>query len=243
MSNHNWVCFSCRLAVRRPSQAIAARCAACREQCVCLGHKIPIPPRTKLRQWRDLRNWVFRQRGEQLLRKERMRVRTTHAIEQEIVRFEATPGDLGRKGTIRRLRQDLAYLHGRPASQQPLTMPLFLPPVFLKHAAVMLREEVARLARMEEEYANNWPEHFDPNDIAQLDLLLTGFLRKEQTGYPELQWNSKPLILFFRLVPPYVRSRGSRLPETDRAALLGISAEFESRLISSRRKRLTNHHP
>ena len=40
MSNRKWLCFACRVAIRRPVNAEKALCPACGQPCECIGHKM-----------------------------------------------------------------------------------------------------------------------------------------------------------------------------------------------------------
>lgn len=57
MTNATWVCFVCRQVVRSPTTPtrVVPR-PHCRVSCVCLGRRIPVPPKSKLIAWRKLRD-------------------------------------------------------------------------------------------------------------------------------------------------------------------------------------------
>ena len=107
MSNHHWVCFSCREAVRRPGGATNVRCPACGEHCNDIGTKVPVPPKAKLALWKTLQtNYFARRRSWSALVRQRA-VRRKHDIEREIVRLEGLPIDEGRQGLLKQLKADL----------------------------------------------------------------------------------------------------------------------------------------
>lgn len=60
MSNTHYVCFPCRIAVKRPKSWLrgegerAPRCPHCGNACTELSYKAPIPPKSKNRQWAAL---------------------------------------------------------------------------------------------------------------------------------------------------------------------------------------------
>jgi len=234
MSNYAWVCFNCRLAVRRPGLAQAPRCASCREACICLGYKIPVPPKSKIRQWKALRDSVFLYRRENLLREDRTRVELTHRLEREITRYEVLQRNSGRAAAIKRLRQQLTRLDSVASASRPAATPMFFSPILIRHGILALREEIARLQRIEQEVGDDWPAGFDPNDIAMHKLVLQGFLRHESAGYQEQHWKSKPIVFFFDLIRSYMEAQGEKLPPAERAQLLWIAEEFRSRIGSAR---------
>ncbi|MDR3353076.1 MAG: hypothetical protein LBO00_08800 [Zoogloeaceae bacterium] len=63
MASDKWVCFACRVVVRRRLDDLVSsyntphevRCPVCGQRCVFLEKKIPIPPKSKVRQWEALR--------------------------------------------------------------------------------------------------------------------------------------------------------------------------------------------
>ena len=112
MSNHAWVCFSCRAAVRREGSSRRVLCLACGRNCECIGYKTPVPPKSKPKEWERLRRAFHEARRSALLKREQARVRRVHDLEQEIARLEALPSNPGRRGTIAHLRTRLDATKG-----------------------------------------------------------------------------------------------------------------------------------
>ncbi len=107
MSNYAWVCFDCRMAVRRHGQSTTVRCPSCGKSCECLGYKTPIPPKAKTRKWEKLRIRYFELKWQFLLKQQALRVRIVHNLEQEISRLSAMPKNPGRLATISYLSKQL----------------------------------------------------------------------------------------------------------------------------------------
>jgi len=106
-----WVCFSCRLAVRRRFVRHAmVPCPECGRPCVDLGYKIPVPPKAKLRDWRILEQQVLQRRREDAQVEFRYMIRRKHWLEREIARLQSMPVNDGRSKAIKLLRKELAAL-------------------------------------------------------------------------------------------------------------------------------------
>lgn len=61
MENWNHVCFKCRVSVRRsPILAGGVRCPTCGGPCIAIGCEIPVPPKSRSREWRELENWFVK---------------------------------------------------------------------------------------------------------------------------------------------------------------------------------------
>jgi hypothetical protein len=112
MSNHSWACFTCRTTVRRPSPSKDVRCRQCGQQSEYLGTKIPIPAKSKLKEWKALEASYYAGRRTFELRRLARAVRTKHDIEQEISRLSALPDSEGRATAIKLLQKRLGAAHG-----------------------------------------------------------------------------------------------------------------------------------
>lgn len=108
MGTAAWVCFDCRVAVRR-STAFAGEvpCPTCGKPCSYLGYKIPVPPKAKRREWSALHQQLARERSERHLAADEAAVRNKHDLEQEIARLEAMPANEGRAKAIQLLKRRL----------------------------------------------------------------------------------------------------------------------------------------
>jgi hypothetical protein len=109
--NGTWVCFDCRVTVRRPTlYSGEVPCPSCGQGCLYLGTKVAVPGKRSIRAWRDLREeWGHWQR----LARERAwrhRVRERHRLEQELANLRALPPNGGRAATIRKLQKKIAEL-------------------------------------------------------------------------------------------------------------------------------------
>ena len=107
MSNHAWVCFSCRTATRRPPIAEDVRCRICRKSCDYLGYKTPVPARTKVKAWRALHRSYQISHTNYRSRQWQRAVRTRHEMERELVRLSALPTNEGRAVAIKQIRKRL----------------------------------------------------------------------------------------------------------------------------------------
>jgi hypothetical protein len=110
MSNFKWVCFDCRMAVRRHGWAKDVRCPSCARPCLNLGTKAPLPPKTRVRDWLALRDRHYEFERRRALRQERERVTSRHALERRIRALEARPASRGRTLLIRQLRARLVRM-------------------------------------------------------------------------------------------------------------------------------------
>lgn len=109
MGTAAWVCFDCQTSVRRNTAFDGeVPCPSCRRSCSYLGYKIPVPPKSKSREWAALRDQLARERMQRDLASYTSEVRARHAIEQEIARLEDLPVNEGRTKAIRLLRRRLS---------------------------------------------------------------------------------------------------------------------------------------
>jgi hypothetical protein len=111
MANSSWVCFACRIAVRRPSQQPQqVPCPHCREACWALGYKIPVPPKQDVRAWQKLRDAQHAEHHAKQDAAAHARVRRRHELEQELRRLTALPANPGREQSIKLLQRRLEDL-------------------------------------------------------------------------------------------------------------------------------------
>ena len=112
MGNATLVCFDCQEAVRRPTHhAETVPCPQCGGDCVCLGTKIRIPPKSADKAWRELRASTYEGRLDTLERAERLRKLRRHRLERQIADLEVRPANEGRTKTLSQLREELSSLH------------------------------------------------------------------------------------------------------------------------------------
>lgn len=107
MSQHKWVCFSCREVVRRSSNDNNVRCSRCGKACECLGTRIPIPPKRQMKRWEALQQQV--QMSEQINRANwsRWNVVRIHELEKKIAQLERRKINPGTNSMLRKLRVEL----------------------------------------------------------------------------------------------------------------------------------------
>jgi hypothetical protein len=114
MINHAWVCFDCRMAVRRSGSSKDVRCPSCAGACVSLGYKVPIPPKAKIKAWSDLRERFYRYQRECWPHLHKMRVQVTHRLERQLQRLVSMPVSPRRARRIAYLKRELNAF--RPAA-------------------------------------------------------------------------------------------------------------------------------
>jgi hypothetical protein len=88
-ANHNFVCFDCRVNVRRFKLAeVAPLCPHCGSECTNLGYKSPIPPKDDLTAWERLYADLREAKRHLVTNQEKNRVALTHALERKLERIE-----------------------------------------------------------------------------------------------------------------------------------------------------------
>ena len=109
MGTAAWICLNCRTAIRRNTMYTGeVPCPGCGEQCVYLGYKIPVPSKSKIREWSALREQLAREKNQRELAADAKVVRDRYTLEQEIARLEAMPINDGRTKAIRLLQRRLS---------------------------------------------------------------------------------------------------------------------------------------
>src|SRR5262245_30059983 len=113
MSKRNWVCFDCRSAVRREAPTVSpVVCATCSRPLVNLGYKIPIPRKTRVKDWEALREqYLISQREATRARRATQFTRRRELL-AEIDKLESLPTNAGRSRAVQLLRKKLKRLTG-----------------------------------------------------------------------------------------------------------------------------------
>lgn len=108
MSNRKYVCFNCRTSVRREANSDrAVKCPFCGADAVNIGYKIPIPLRTKIREWQALEQQLVAEAAKAAEAARQVNTLRIHALEKEIAKLEALPENEGRTVLIKQLKKEL----------------------------------------------------------------------------------------------------------------------------------------
>ena len=84
-SNHNWVCFSCRYHKREPKTCLGTPvCLYCKQDLYCLGYKIPVPKKSKPKEWEALACSMYWEDIERLEEQQKRAVSQKHEMEREL---------------------------------------------------------------------------------------------------------------------------------------------------------------
>ena len=109
MSNRKYICFKCRTSVRREANAEReVKCPSCGDSTVNIGYKIPIPPKSKIKEWQNLEEQLKSESLSATAAEKALKTRRMHGIEKELEKLEALPENEGRKALIKKLKQELA---------------------------------------------------------------------------------------------------------------------------------------
>ena len=114
-SNHNWVCFECRTATRKPKRIEQIpKCLSCHKDCFCLGYKVEIPKSDDVKAWVQLQKKCEEKENELRAKQNLDQVRRRHELEKEIARMEALAENKDRNRQIKMLKEELADLISNP---------------------------------------------------------------------------------------------------------------------------------
>ena len=107
-SNYNYVCFECRINVRRSKVAREVPgCPNCGSRCRSLGYKIPIPRKSDPQMWARLAEQIRQQDSKRSLARRKSNVRELHKLERQVQELDRRPSNTGRARTIRELKRGL----------------------------------------------------------------------------------------------------------------------------------------
>lgn len=75
---------------------------------VCIGYKIPIPPKIKVSEWLRLKEQLHLEVKESVMKQHRKKVAEIHELEKEIEKIESLPQSSGRESLLKQLKKRLA---------------------------------------------------------------------------------------------------------------------------------------
>ena len=108
MSNRKFVCFSCRTAVRRDTNSVReVLCPECGAVATHVGYKVPLPAKTKVKEWVDLQQQIESHIASVTHELKLKHVQRIHALEKEVLKLESLPANEGRLSLIKRLKREL----------------------------------------------------------------------------------------------------------------------------------------
>ncbi len=116
----NWVCFSCRTGTRRNTwrrvtydrpETIGmkgnVKCQNCGELVYFIGPSIKVPPKRKIKAWKDLHKSIFSIRQEYQIQLAKQSVRVRHRLEKEMANLKAKPENKERARLIKEYSNEL----------------------------------------------------------------------------------------------------------------------------------------
>ena len=107
MSNHNFVCFDCRLVIREnPYNRNIVSCPQCQKECVNIGYKIPVPSKNKKKEWARLEEQIIKENRLIAEKQTISKMRRKHEIEKEIIKLENRPKSEGMNSLLKRLKKE-----------------------------------------------------------------------------------------------------------------------------------------
>ena len=86
-----------------------AICSECGGELKYIGYKIPVPPKSKPKEWKNLQEQLASQAREYERDRFEASVRQRHDLEQELENLKALPFNTGRQSLIKQLEKRLKY--------------------------------------------------------------------------------------------------------------------------------------
>ena len=123
MCKGTWVCFDCRVAVRRDTWRLVTHihpeligdtcgdsvsCPHCRGACQFLGPSIAVPPKRDVASWRRLQSEISEFRQSEAARQQKTATRQKHDLEQRIRDLKSRPASSGRTRLVKELEKELS---------------------------------------------------------------------------------------------------------------------------------------
>lgn len=92
---------------RDTNTACKVKCPSCGAEMMNIGYKIPIPPKTKGKEWKNLQKQLISEMAEAVSKSRVQNVQLLHSIEKELRKLEALPANKGREVLIKQLKKRL----------------------------------------------------------------------------------------------------------------------------------------
>jgi hypothetical protein len=99
--------------------------------------------------------------------------------------------------------------------------------VAASHIHRALLAEIDRLERIHQEFGDDWPEDFDPNDIGIFRMMLPYFASSSEGVLTIPHLTSKPVRLAMALIPTYVSANKCLFSAAEVKMLEAVLADYE----------------
>ena len=120
----NWICFKCRVSTRKETwRGVTAAypekigmtddevmCRMCNEHMRFIGPTIQVPPKSKLKEWKQLEDEIIVLRLELQKRKDKQNVGRRHVLEKRIQELRSRPENASRNRLIKEHEQAIEKL-------------------------------------------------------------------------------------------------------------------------------------
>lgn len=115
-------------------------------------------------------------------------------------------------------------------SKNPVKSSLFIPAVVVQYALLEVKENLVFLKRRQEEVSiqenpDDWPDDYDPNDIALYECLLPNLQEGLKDGYGEEYWWGKPFAWLMIDLRGMLK-RKSNIPIEDKLLIAKTLCEY-----------------
>jgi len=112
MSKHKFICFKCRISVKRELHPeTQVKCPSCGSKCEWIGVKIPVPPKKNIKAWESLKHQLLEEESSLIENNKIEHIKRKHEIEKEIQKLELKPENSGRLSLIKQLKKELKNIN------------------------------------------------------------------------------------------------------------------------------------
>ena len=112
MSSHKYLCFDCLHAIKRdPWNKPKVICPLCGNECIHIGVRIPVPPKSKPKKWKALQLQLENEKADFIKSEEINNIARKHRLEKEIKKLEKLTPNKGRLSLIKSLKNQLNVLN------------------------------------------------------------------------------------------------------------------------------------